>query len=214
VNPLFGFFAGKLLFTFSLFPLKKGEFFTQRDQWTGLILMLAFAILILAALQKYIFGYVSENLTLTLRQKLFSSIMYKHVAWFDSKDKAPGVLTNILAEDVAEVRGLSTETISVYLEALLGLSVAVAIAFKFTWQMALIALGAAPLVVVGGLMMSRTQLANAAQPSGGKSAEDAYKEANAILSDIILNYRTIIGFGRKNIEVLMAKYEKLLEFPK
>ena len=32
-----------------------------------------------------------------------------------------------------------------------------------------------------------------------KSVEKAYKEANALLSDIIMNYRTVIGFGPGNI---------------
>ena len=42
---------------------------------------------------------------------------------------------------------------------------------------------------------------------------DPYNKSNALLSDIILNYRTIISFGEKNIDFLLAKYEKLLEDP-
>lgn len=212
-NPLFGFFLGKILFAYAMYPAS--GFYTQRDLYCGLFLMLAFAIAIFAFIQQYVFGYVGENLTLTLREKLFSGIIYKHVAWFDSKDKAPGILTNILAEDVSEVRGLSTETVSIYLEAILGIVIGLIIAFRFTWQMALVALAGAPFVVVGGVMMSRTQMKSAAQTANAdKSVEDAYKEANALLSDIIMNYRTIIGFGHKNIELLMAKYDKLLEYPK
>ena len=33
------------------------------------------------------------------------------------------------------------------------------------------------------------------------------------MSDVILNYRTIISFGGKNIDKIMEKYEKLLEEP-
>ncbi len=44
-------------------------------------------------------------------------------------------------------------------------------------------------------------------------SENAYKESNALLSDIIMNYRTVIGFGPKNIQYLLSKYEKLLEAP-
>ena len=46
------------------------------------------------------FGYGGENLTSTIRRMLFQSILSKHVGWFDSKDKAPGILTNIIAEDI------------------------------------------------------------------------------------------------------------------
>lgn len=76
---------------------------------------------------------MGENLVFTIRTKLFAGIIYKHVSWFDSKDRAPGIITNILAEDVSEVRGLSTETVSLYLEAILGMVIGLIIAFRFTW---------------------------------------------------------------------------------
>lgn len=98
---------------------------------------------------------MGENLTLTLREKLFAGIIYKHIGWFDSKDKAPGILTNILAEDVSEVRGLSTETIAIYLEAMLGVLIAVIIGFRFTWEMTLVTMTGVPFVMIGGIMMSR-----------------------------------------------------------
>lgn len=31
------------------------------------------------------------------------------------------------------------------------------------------------------------------------SADDAFKESNALLSDIIMNYRTVISLGEKNV---------------
>jgi ABC-type multidrug transport system fused ATPase/permease subunit len=98
---------------------------------------------------------LGENLTLTIRDKLFAGIIYKHIAWFDSKDKAPGILTNILAEDVSEVRGLSTETIAIYIESILAVIIGLVIGFRFTWQMTLIAGAGIPFVMVGGIMMSR-----------------------------------------------------------
>jgi hypothetical protein len=72
-------------------------------------------------------------LTFTIRKNLFTGIIHKHIAWFDSKDKAPGILTNILAEDVSEVRGLTSETVAIYLESILGVVIGCAIGFRFTW---------------------------------------------------------------------------------
>jgi hypothetical protein len=40
--------------------------------------------------------------------------------------------------------------------------------------------------------------------------DDFYKESNALLSDVIMNYRTIISFGEKNTDFLVGKYDKLL----
>ena len=43
--------------------------------------------------------------------------------------------------------------------------------------------------------------------------KDKHKESNALLSDIIMNYRTIISFGEKNVDFLMGYYNNLLEEP-
>lgn len=42
------------------------------------------------------FGIGGENLTFTVRKMLFENILYKHIQWFDTKDRAPGVLTNMI----------------------------------------------------------------------------------------------------------------------
>lgn len=42
---------------------------------------------------------------------------------------------------------------------------------------------------------------------------DAYEKANALLSDVIINYRTVIGFGQKNVDSVVAKFEEHLVEP-
>lgn len=42
---------------------------------------------------------------------------------------------------------------------------------------------------------------------------DPYEQANALLSDMLINYRTVISFGEKNIEFVMTRFDKLLEEP-
>jgi hypothetical protein len=50
------------------------------------------------------------------------------------------------------------------------------------------------------------------QWSQGK-VDDAYRQSNALLSDIIMNYRTIISLGDKNVDFILEKYYCLLEEP-
>jgi len=54
-----------------------------------------------SGLQKYYFGLGGENLSRAIRMELFKSIMHKHIGWFDDKERAPGVLTKHLTEDIA-----------------------------------------------------------------------------------------------------------------
>ena len=137
---------------------------------------------------------------------LFQAIMYKHIGWFDNKDRAPGILGNIIQEDIALLNGLTSETYAIAIESILGLIISSFMCLYFSWQVGLIAIILSPLMVFGGFFMSSFQW------SQGK-VDDAYRESNALLSDIIMNYRTIISLGDKNVDFILSKYYKLLEEP-
>lgn len=114
--PLYGLIFTKILYV--LLQPELTDFWKQIDFWCGMFLVLAFGIAVFGTLQKYIFVYVGENLTFTVRKELYTAILYKQISWFDNKERAPGILSNVLSEDIACLNGLSTETISTLLEAM------------------------------------------------------------------------------------------------
>lgn len=116
-------------------------------------------LFIFSFLQKYSFGYGSENLTNQIRFELFEAILYKHIGWFDNKNRAPGILGNIIQEDISLLNGLTSETYAVGLESLFGLIVASSMCLYFSWQVGLIAIVLSPLMVFGGFFMSSFQWA-------------------------------------------------------
>lgn len=81
-----------------------------------------------------------------MRLKLFESIIYKSIQWFDNKDRAPGILGNILSEDIGALNGLTTEHFAILIEATLGLVFGILIAFFYTWKLGLITLAMIPFV--------------------------------------------------------------------
>ena len=72
------------------------EYLYDRNKWTIGFAILVIGIAVFNFLQKYFFGMGGENLTLTIRIKFFKHLLKKHVGWFDNKDKATGVLTNMI----------------------------------------------------------------------------------------------------------------------
>ena len=76
--------------------------------------------------------------------------MSKHIGWFDNKNRAPGILTNILLEDISAVNGLTTESLGIAVEAALGLAFSCIICCFFSWQLAIIVTVTAPAMVLGG----------------------------------------------------------------
>lgn len=76
------------------------QFVEQRNFWIAMFGVLTVGMFVSSFVQKLSFGYCSENLVKTIRLKLFEAILYKHIGWFDNKSRAPGVLGNIVQEDI------------------------------------------------------------------------------------------------------------------
>ncbi len=214
--PIAGYLTPKLLFW--MYAPTHPDYFFWINFYCGMFLILGFTFGCSQFGQRYFFSILGENLTFSVRKLLFSSIIYKHVAWFDSKDKAPGVLSNILSEDIALLNGLSSETTSIIMETVMTITLGLAIALYFSWRMALITVALIPLVIAGAVIsMKLTAKAKGLVAAGTTSnigdKVDYYRESNALLSDVIMNYRTVISFGPKNVDYLIKKYSDLLKVP-
>eukprot|EP00347_Sterkiella_histriomuscorum_P020418 403337881 len=212
--PMYGLIFSKILFIM-LVP-QSITYYEDRNFWCGLFILLIFALAIFGFLNKNLYAYLGENLTYTLRNKLYAGILYKHLGWFDNRDRAPGILSNVLSEDITLLNGLTSEVIASLLEAFLCLFVGITLCFIFTWRMALVALAATPFVIAGGVIMSNLQWKLRRRQQGAvrvKGRCDPYEQANALLSDMLINYKTVISFGEKNVEFVMDRFDSLLEEP-
>ena len=133
------------------------DFKEQRNIWTIVFAVLVIGIGLSTFFQILCFGWGGDNLTLKLRVKLFEAILRKHIGWFDNKDRAPGILTNIITEHISQVNGLTTQAIGIICEAALGLIISVLICFFFSWRLGLVVAALSPLMVLGGLGMAKLQ---------------------------------------------------------
>ena len=113
--PIYGLIYSKLLFVMmtSFLP----TFVSDRNFWQGMFLLLVILLGITNFIQKYVFLIAGENLTFDVRNLLYKGIMFKHLAWFDRKDRAPGILSNVLSEDIAILNGMTTEHLGILIEA-------------------------------------------------------------------------------------------------
>jgi ABC-type multidrug transport system fused ATPase/permease subunit len=109
-------------------------------------------------------------LTFTVRSLLYKSLVYKQISWFDRKDKAPGILSNILSEDITNLNGLTTETLGTVLESSVALIAGITLSSFFEWRMTLVCLAAVPFVMLGGVVMSR--LGWKGGPGGGDKGKE------------------------------------------
>ena len=154
--PILGLFLSKVQFTIiELSYLKNDETRHERNAWFLAFLLCCFVIGSIVGSEKLIFGFSGENLTANVRKLLFRGILFKQVSWFDDEQKAPGVLTTMLSEEVSTLNGMTTETLSTVMEAILGLIIGVLLACYFSWPIALMTLASFPIMIIGVIGMSK-----------------------------------------------------------
>ena len=84
--------------------------------------------------EKAIFGVMGVDLSCSLREMLMREATHKQLSWFDRKDRAPGILTNIFSENVTRVKGMTSENIVMMAETFMTLALSVFFSFVICWQ--------------------------------------------------------------------------------
>lgn len=130
--PLFGLLLSKMFFVLML-DITDPDYIDIRNYWVLMFGILTIGMFVSSFVQKLSFGYCSENLVKTIRLKLFEAILYKHIGWFDNKQRAPGVLGSIVQEDIQQLNGLTSEVYSVAIESILGIIVSSGLCLYFSW---------------------------------------------------------------------------------
>jgi ABC-type multidrug transport system fused ATPase/permease subunit len=170
--PAYGLIYSKLLFVMMQFQDPRYTSFSDdRAFWCGMFLLLVLGLGLFFFIQKYIFFIAGENLTFDIRNLLYKGIIFKDISWFDSKDRAPGVLSNILSEDISILNGMTTEHLAILIEAYGGLVLGLIVSLFYTWRMGLVTAAFAPFISLGGIMMSR--LAWKVKPGKAMSGAEA-----------------------------------------
>lgn len=73
------------------------------------------------------------------------------MAWFDQPENSPEVLSMRLANDATYVRAAFSNRLSVFIQDLTAITVAITIGVILEWRLALVALSTAPLLLFAAL---------------------------------------------------------------
>jgi len=86
-------------------------------KYCGFLLLLGVISMTMTIADKSSFGFLSENMSRALREECYSSILAKHVGWFDMQENTTGQLTSILSTEINTLNGASTESIGIMFQA-------------------------------------------------------------------------------------------------
>jgi len=73
--------------------------------------------------------------------------------WFDDPERSSGIISNVLSEKMAKVHGLTTESISILLEAFLNIAIGIIISSFYSWRITIVAFVISPLLVAGNIVV-------------------------------------------------------------
>lgn len=111
------------------------------------------------------------------------------IAWFDKPKNNSGSLSARLASDCKTVNGLITTFIAIMIQNLTCLIAGSIIAFVYEWRTSLVAFALLPLMILSGaVQMSFTE-------GFSDKTDKAYKESSNLITESMLNIRTVTSFG-------------------
>nr|AID66618.1 P-glycoprotein [Anadara sativa] len=207
--------SGGTMPTFAIFFSEMINVFINQGKdsllWSMMFLALGGANFLCTFIQMASFGQSSNRLTMRLRLQTFQAFLRQDVAYFDDHKHSTGAMTTRLATDGAMVQTATGYRISSVLQAIVGLIVALTIAFLYGWQLALVVLGGVPIVAAAsGIQMKVIT---------GKHKEDQAKleDAGKVASESIENIRTVqslhreIHFYNSYCQCLLKPYRSALQ---
>uniref|UniRef100_A0A673U4I6 Bile salt export pump n=1 Tax=Suricata suricatta TaxID=37032 RepID=A0A673U4I6_SURSU len=189
VTPLYAFLFSQILGTFSL-PDKE----EQRTQINGVCLLfvaLGCVSICTQFLQEYAFAKSGELLTKRLRKFGFRAMLGQDIGWFDDLRNSPGALTTRLATDASQVQGAAGSQIGMMVNSFTNITVAMVIAFVFSWKLSLVIVCFFPFLALSGAIQTRMLTGFATQD------KQSLEKAGQITNEALSNIRTIAGIGKE-----------------
>ncbi|KAI2799512.1 Pgp-2p [Blomia tropicalis] len=155
-------------------------------------LCLAFALLICNTIQIFLFGVVGEKLTMRLRMMAFGAILRQKIEWFDRPKNGAGIICSRLADDAANIQGVTGLRVSMLCQAISTLIVSVIISFMVNWQLALLGLGLMPFLALSSIATGNVSAQQA------KLDGEASKRSSKLIIEVMNSPRTVVSLHKQN----------------
>ncbi|CAN1153266.1 ABC transporter B family member 15 [Linum perenne] len=190
VQPTYSFAMGSMV---SVYFFKDHDQIKEQTRIYSLsFLGLALICLIVNIVQHYNFGYMGEQLTKRIREKMLSKILTFEIGWFDQDQNSSGAVCSRLDKDANVVRSVVGDRMSLLVQTISSVVVAWTMGLVIAPKLAIIMITVQPIFIVcfyvrHVLIKSMSQKAVQAQNKTGKLASEA-----------VSNLRTITSFSSQD----------------
>jgi len=158
-------------------------------RYLGYFGLLALGVFSSVAIRQSVFAVIGERLVHRLRAQFFGALVRLPAAYFDEPTNSVGALTTRLATDATLVKGATGDSLATAFEALGSIVCGIAIAFAFSWRLALVLMAVYPLLIAGGIFEFKSYA------GVEKLANKKLEDASTLLSESVSASRTVAAFG-------------------
>ena len=140
-------------------------------------------------LKLYFLEIISSFMTSNLRKMIFKQYLELDLSFFDKIENSPGVLLSKLSIDTIQLKSILQMIIGDLFHSLGSLISGLILTFYYDWRLSLVSCCFIPFIIISNLLIAKIRR------SGSKLFNKNNIEAGAILSESVLNTKTIFSFN-------------------
>ena len=153
--------------------------------------------------QSYLLVFLGENITKSLRRKIYEKYLSFHMGFYDFPQNYPGSLLAKLNQDSSKITGIALSMVGLSIQMLMAIIVGFILSIIYDWRLCLIAVGLLPLTIVFTICTWK------AQRSLKDVKEKVERESTSILIDSITNTKIIFAYNMQS--KISQMYSNILE---
>lgn len=173
------------------------------------MLFMGIGMMVIKSISGVCWQYFSTILTYNLRKDLYQSILRKHIAWHDTSDNAPGVMSALLQSDAKKINGVTAEPAAAITEAVLAILIGSVLGFVICWPITTCAFILLPVIVISAKIKNKFNKAVFFGGSSDKEEGSAMKQAQLLASDSIQNAKTVQSMA--NDFIITEEFDKKIK---
>ena len=135
------------------------------------------------------FSNIAVKITAVLRMKVVEKYLHLHVGYFDLPENAPGGLLTKLSIDTTQLNSIVFSLMGDLVNVTSNTIVGLVLGFYFSWRLALICICFIPFIVFSNVIKNQTQ------HKGRDKDKKINVEAGSVLSECVVNTKTIYSFN-------------------
>eukprot|EP00050_Salpingoeca_kvevrii_P021441 m.110711 g.110711 ORF g.110711 m.110711 type:complete len:1270 (+) comp9345_c0_seq1:206-4015(+) len=162
---------------------------SEMAKWSLFFVGLAFVNLISHYLRSAFAFVAGERLTFRLRQQVFQRLVHQSPAFFDDPAHSHSEMLELLSKHTASMRLMIGDFFSLAIMIAAMIVGGLGVAFFYCWRIALVVLGALPVLIFNGLLMHKLALAT-------EDESKKFRKATDVASLAISNVRLMSSLSR------------------